>query len=250
MKVLVACENSGTVRDAFIRAGHDAWSCDLLPSEGKYVNRHIQDDIANVLRFTETALGVPAVGYTLPNGVIVWPDGWDLLIAHPDCTYLCSSGPHWNNRVQGRNEQTEEAIQFVRNLMNAPIHRIAIENPVGRIGTAIRKSDQYIQPYQFGHDASKKTGLRLKGLPPLRPTKFIEPRWVCGCGYTFESGEYDTVGKYGCPNCMEEHQPKPRWANQTDSGQNRLGPSADRWKERAKTYEGIAQAMADQWGRT
>jgi hypothetical protein len=146
---------------------------------------------------------------------------WDMMIAHPDCTYLCSSGLHWNERVPGRSQKTEDALEFVRVLMAAPIHSIAIENPIGRINTAIRSPDQYIQPYEYGHDASKRTGLWLKNLPPLRPTEFVEPRIIDG---------------------------KPRWANQCDSGQNKLGPSPDRWKLRAATYPGWALAMAEQWG--
>lgn len=197
MKVLVACEYSGTVRDAFIAAGHDAMSCDLLPTEKP--GPHYQGDVRDVLN-----------------------DGWDLMIAHPDCTYLCSSGLHWNKRVPGRAEKTEASLEFVRLLMDAPIPRIAIENPMGCIGTRIKKASQYIHPHEYGHDASKKTGLWLKGLLPLKPTQKIEPRWV---------------------------NDKPRWANQTGSGQNKLPPGPDRWKDRARTYQGWADAMADQWGR-
>ena len=196
MRVLVACEYSGAVRDAFIRAGHDAMSCDLLPTDAP--GDHHQGDVMEVI-----------------------DDGWDLLIAHPPCTFLCSSGLHWNKRVPGRQEKTEAALKFVEALLAAPVPRIAIENPIGCISTRIRKPDQTIQPYQFGHDASKATCLWLKNLPPLRPTSFVEPRMVNG---------------------------KPRWANQTDSGQNRLPPSADRWKIRSETYLGIAEAMAMQWG--
>lgn len=196
MKVLVGCEFSGTVRDEFIACGHDAWSCDLLPTESP--GPHLQCDLLTVL-----------------------DDGWDLAIFHPDCTFLCSSGLHWNGRVPGRAEKTEAALEFVRKLLAAPIGRIALENSRGCIGTRIRPKDQTIQPYMFGHDASKATDLWLKNLPKLVGTDYVEPRWVDG---------------------------KPRWANQTDSGQNRLGPSEDRWKLRAKTYTGIARAMALQWG--
>lgn len=200
MRVLIACEFSGVVRDAFLARGHDAVSCDLLPtaSEGP----HIQGDVRHVLG-----------------------DGWDLLIAHPDCTYLCSSGLHWNGRVEGRSDKTEQALEFVRLLLDAPIARIAIENPVGCIGTRIRKADQSIQPYEFGHNASKRTCLWLKNLPTLTPTHRINGRIVDANGKQVE-----------------------RWDNQTDSGQNRLGPSADRWAKRAVTYKGIAEAMASQWG--
>ena len=196
MKVLIACESSGTVRDAFIRAGHDAMSCDILPTEKP--GPHYQGDVRDVLG-----------------------DGWDLLIGHPPCTYLSVSGMHWTTRGLRDPQLTEDALAFARLLMDAPIARIAIENPVSIISSRIRKPDQIIQPYQFGHDASKKTCLWLKGLPPLRPTAFVDPRIVDG---------------------------KPRWANQTDSGQNKLPPSADRWRMRSKTYQGIADAMAAQWG--
>ena len=197
MRILVACEYSGRVREAFRSLGHDAWSCDLLPSDDESEN-HIISDV------------LPLLG-----------DGWDMMIAFPPCTYLCSSGLHWNNRVEGRSQKTEAALEFVSSLMKAPIEKIAIENPVGRIGTAIRKADQSIHPYMFGDDASKRTCLWLKGLEKLKPTKFVDPRMING---------------------------KPRWSNQTDSGQNRLPPSDNRWKERSKTYQGIALAMADQWG--
>lgn len=196
MRVLIACEFSGTVRDAFRRAGHDAWSCDLLESTA------------------------PGYHYTGDALTAAYLHEWDLMIAHPPCKFLSSSGLHWNGRGRGH-EGTEAALQFVRDLMAAPIPRICIENPQGCIGTRIRPASQYIQPYQFGADASKKTGLWLKNLPPLRPTQFVEPRMVDG---------------------------KPRWANQTDSGQNRLGPSETRWAERSLTYPGIAEAMAAQWG--
>lgn len=196
MRVLVACEYSGTVRDAFLALGHDAMSCDLLPTDAD--GPHYQGDVADIIN-----------------------DGWDLMIAHPPCTYLCSSGLHWNKRIDGRQELTEDALDFVRLLLDAPIPRIALENPIGCIGTRIRKADQTIQPWQFGHDASKATCLWLSGLLPLRPTQIIEPRIVGG---------------------------KKRWANQTDSGQNRLSPSEDRWKIRSLTYPGIAKAMAEQWG--
>ena len=197
MRVLVACEYSGKVREAFRSMGHDAWSCDLLPADDGS-EFHIQGDVTELL-----------------------DDGWDLMVAFPPCTYLCSSGLHWNKRRPERAAKTEDALKFVQMLMDAPIERIAIENPVGCISTRIRKASQYIQPYQFGDDASKKTGLWLKGLPLLVPTRSVEPRIVNG---------------------------KKRWGNQTDSGQNRLGPSEDRWKIRSETYAGIANAMATQWG--
>jgi hypothetical protein len=198
MRVLVACEFSGVVREAFRKRGHEAVSCDLLPAEDNSPH-HIQGDVLPVLL-----------------------EGWDLRIAHPPCTYLCSSGLHWNKRRPGRAEKTEEALQFVRELLNAPIERIALENPIGCISSRIRKPDQIIQPFLFGHDASKATCLWLKNLPGLANTTFIEPRIING---------------------------KKRWANMTDSGQNKLGPSDTRWAERSRTYEGIAEAMAEQWGK-
>lgn len=196
MRVLIACEFSGVVRRAFLRCGHEAVSCDLLPAEdGSW--RHYQGDVLDII-----------------------DHGWDLMIAHPPCTYLSVSGLHWNKRRPARAQLTEEALDFVQSLLSAPIGRIALENPIGLISTRIRKPDQIIQPFQFGHDASKATCLWLKNLPPLQPTNYVEPRMVGG---------------------------RPRWSNQTDSGQNRLGPSVDRWKLRSITYPGIALAMATQW---
>ena len=192
MRVLIACEFSGTVRDAFTALGHDAMSCDLLPTE--VPGSHYEGPVQDVLR-----------------------DGWDLMIAHPPCTYLCSSGLHWNKRRPERAEQTEEALAFVRLLLDAPIPRIALENPIGCISTRLRKPDQTIQPWQFGHPESKATCLWLKGLPLLEPTLIVEKPTS---GY---------------------------WDNQTPSGQNKLGPSADRWKLRSKTYQGIAEAFATQY---
>lgn len=196
MRVLVACEYSGEVRDAFLRRGHDALSCDLLPTD--VPGPHYQGNVLDII-----------------------DRSWDLLIAFPPCTYLCASGLHWNRRRPGRAQKTEAALDFVRQLLDAPVPRVALENPVGCISTRIRKYDQTIQPYDFGHDASKRTCLWLRGLPLLTPTKRIEPRIVDG---------------------------RKRWANQTDSGQNRLTPHPDRWKERSKTYRGVAEAMAEQWG--
>jgi hypothetical protein len=142
------------------------------------------------------------------------------MIAHPPCTHLAVSGAAHFAAKQASGVQ-QEALDFVRALLDAPIPRIALENPVSIISSRIRKPDQIVQPYQFGHDASKKTCLWLKGLPLLKPTQMVEPRLVDG---------------------------KPRWENQTNSGQNRLGPSPDRWKKRSTTFQGIADAMAEQWG--
>jgi hypothetical protein len=147
-------------------------------------------------------------------------NGWDLMIAHPPCTHLAVSGAAHFAAKQASGVQ-QEALDFVSALLNASIPRIALENPVSIISSRIRKPDQIVQPYQFGHDASKKTCLWLKGLPLLKPTQMVEPRLVDG---------------------------KPRWENQTNSGQNRLGPSPDRWKKRSTTFQGIADAMATQWG--
>lgn len=190
MKVLVACEYSGRVRDAFIAAGHDAISCDLLPTEQP--GPHYQGDVLDLV-----------------------DAGFDLIIAHPPCTYLSVSGMHWTTRGLRDPALTESALEFVRALMNAPIERIAIENPVSVISSRIRKPDQIIQPWQFGHDASKATCLWLKNLPPLRSTAVIK---------------------------------KHRYGNQTANGHNKLAPSPDRWKERSRTYLYIAAAMANQWG--
>lgn len=194
MRVLIACEYSGTVREAFKKRGHDVLSCDLLPADDGSKD-HYQGDVRDLLS-----------------------EHWDLMIAHPPCTYLAVSGLHWNKRVVGRSEKTEEALNFVKLLLNAPIERIALENPVSCISSRIRKPDQIIQPWWFGDDASKKTCLWLKNLPPLVETNRLEG------------------------------DDKTRRANQTPSGQNKLGPSADRWKIRSKTYQGIADAMAAQWG--
>jgi hypothetical protein len=221
MKVLVACEYSGTVRDAFLAKGHDAMSCDLLPTDSP--GPHHQGDVLEIL-----------------------DQGWDLMIAHPPCTYLAVSGLHWNKRVEGRAEKTEEALLFVQALMDAPIHRIAIENPVSCISSRIRKPDQIVQPWWFGDDASKKTCFWLKNLPELKGTSVVNPRYSCSCGQVFDY----SLGKHGCPNCLGEGKVREIWANQTPSGQNKLGPSADRWKLRSVTYQGIANAMAEQWGNS
>jgi hypothetical protein len=204
MKILVACEYSGAVREAFRKLGHNAMSCDFLPADDES-KHHYQGDMFDLF----------------PNGENV--NQFDMVIAFPPCTYLCSSGLHWNKRQPERAVKTEQALQFVEAIMNLPVERIAIENPVGCISTRIRKYDQMVQPYEYGDDASKRTCLWLKGLPKLQPnpSDYVSPRMVGG---------------------------KPRWANQTDSGQNRLGPSDTRWKERSKTYPGIAKAMAEAWG--
>lgn len=192
------------MRDAFRARGFDAISVDLLPTERP--GPHVQGDVVAFLARSEP---------------------FDLMIAHPPCTYLSSSGIHWNTYKPGRKYKippqeracrTEAALGFVRFLMEQPFPHIAIENPVGVISSRIQRPTQCIQPYEFGHPESKRTCLWLKGLPPLRPTNVLAKPTR---GY---------------------------WDNQTPSGQNKLGPSEDRWKERSKTYEGIAAAMAQQWG--
>lgn len=181
MKVLVGCENSGTVREAFARRGHDAWSCDLLPSD--MPGNHIQGDLLEVL-----------------------DQGWDLAIMHPPCTDLAVSGARW---FKNKLESQAKALEFVRRLMDAPIDRIAIENPISIISSRIRKPDQIIQPWMFGHGETKATCLWLKNLPKLKPTQLV-------------SGRVQRV--------------------------HNLPPGPDRWKIRSKTYWGIAEAMAEQWG--
>lgn len=181
VKVLIACEYSGTVRDAFLQAGHSAMSCDLLPTESE--GPHYLGDVRDIL-----------------------DNGWDLMIAHPPCTHLAVSGSRW---FKDKINEQREALAFVELLMNAPIDKIAIENPISVISTRIRKPDQIIQPWQFGHGETKATCLWLKGLPKLTPTEIVEGR---------------------------------------EARVHKMPPGPNRWKERSRTYAGIAQAMADQWG--
>lgn len=194
MKVLVACEESQRVCVEFRRRGHDAYSCDILPTSGSYPEWHIQGDVVPILT-----------------------QGWDLIVAFPPCTYLCSSGMHWTTRGLRDPQLTEDALEFVKKIWNAPCPSIAVENPVGVLSTRLQKPTQMIQPWMFGDDTSKKTCLWLRGLPPLVPTNILP---VPASG---------------------------RWGNQTPSGQNKLGPSPDRALLRSKTYPGIAAAMASQW---
>ncbi len=194
MRVLVACEESGVVRRAFAARGHEVFSCDLLPAADGEKNYHIQGDIFEWL-------DICIKNYYPP----------DLIIAHPPCDFLAVSG---NAHYAHRPDLYEPAIKFTTRFFDFA-DKVCVENPVGRLSTHFRKPDQYIQPWQFGEDASKKTGLWLKGLPLLEPTNVII---------------------------------KERYANQTPSGQNNLGPSKDRKKIRSRTYEGIAAAMAEQWG--
>lgn len=187
MRVLVACEYSGRVRNAFMALGHDVISCDLLPSEDDSPY-HYQGDVNDLLRDQE----------------------FDLMIAHPPCTYLSVSGMHWTTRGLRDPQLTENALAFVRMLMDAPVPRIAIENPVSVISSRIRKPDQVIQPWQFGHGETKATCLWLKGLPKLEPTNIVDGR---------------------------------------EARVHKMPPGPDRWKERSRTYLGIAEAMAAQWGQ-
>ena len=202
MRVLVACEYSATVRDAFRARGHDAWSCDLLPCDADPA-WHYQGDVFDIIG-----------------------NGWDLMVAHPPCTHLAVSGAaHFARKIASGEQQS--ALDFVQKLLNASIPRIALENPVSIISSKIRKPDQIIQPYEYGHDASKRTCLWLKNLPLLKPTQYVEPRIVAT-----PSGK---VAK--------------RWANQCDNyGHDNKSPSPDRWKIRSETFQGIADAMAQQWG--
>ena len=194
MRVLVACEFSGVVRDAFRDRGHEAWSCDLLETETP--GPHMSCDVRDILP-------------EHPHD-----NDWDLMVAFPPCTHLAVSGARW---FKGKEKEQDAALRFVNTLLNAPIPQIALENPVSVISTRIRKPDQIIQPWMFGHPEAKKTCLWLKNLPCLRPTEVLPLP---------ESG---------------------RWSNQTPTGQNKLGPSEDRWKKRSITYSGIASAMAEQW---
>lgn len=201
MRVLILYERSGVVRDAFIRRGHDAWSVDLEPSEDCSLF-HIQGDVREVW-----------------DRVRGW--GIDLLIAHPPCTDLSVSGAlHFKAKIaDGRQQKAIDEFMWVAGL---PVPMKAVENPIGIMSTRWRKPDQIIQPYEFGHDASKKTCLWLEGLAPLKldPALYVPPRIIDG---------------------------RKRWGNQTDSGQNRLGPSLHRAMDRARTYQGIADAMAEQF---
>jgi hypothetical protein len=236
MKVLIACEYSGRVRDAFTALGHDAMSCDLFPSDAP--GKHYQGNVFD-LDLSE----------------------FDLMVAHPPCTFLTGAA-EWafvdTPMIQGklrnikkgtvigeaRRQARVQALDFVKMLWDAPIDKICIENPVGVITKSLPEMGrpQYIQQYWFGEDASKKTGLWLKNLPQIKPTKMINGRMVC-CGETL-------TDKYGCPNCEGYGRIFHRWGNQTNSGQNKLAPSADRWKIRSTTPQGIADAMAVQWGIT
>jgi hypothetical protein len=207
MKILVACEESQAVTIELRKLGHEAYSCDLLDESGGYPEWHIKGDAIKE----------------------AYSGKYDMMICFPTCTYLTVSGLHWNKRQPERAKKTEDALVFIKKLMDSPINYIALENPVGCISTRIRKPNQTIHPYQFGSNASKRTCLWLKNLPNLIPTKYIEPRLVNG---------------------------KKRWANQMDNGQNITlnkkgkvcGWNTQEIKTiRSKTFPGIAKAMAEQW---
>lgn len=196
MKVLIACEFSGTVRDAFAKLGHDAWSCDLEPTDK--LGNHYQGNVMDIIN-----------------------DGWDLMIAHPPCTHLAVSGArHFEQkRKDGRQQQ---GIDFFMQMINAPIPMIAVENPVGIMSSIYRKPNQIIEPYEYGHNCTKKTCLWLKGLPLLNPTNIVYKGdvWVAKSGKRMSQWYYDS-------SCL---------------------PPKQREKMRNKTFQGIADAMADQWG--
>lgn len=216
---------SGRVREAFRALGHDAWSCDIVPSldDSPF---HIQDDVLKHLY-----------------------EDWNVCVGHPPCTFLTVSnnGPltHGCSLYTAAEGQAfrAQAVDFFMAIINAPIPHIAVENPVGIMSTRYQPPTQQIQHYCFGEDASKKTGLWLKNLPTLNPIGFVKPRMVCECGHVFPFGELH------CRKCLKNAKThaKPRWANQTDSGQNKLTPSATRSMERSLTPVGLAKAMADQW---
>lgn len=223
------------MRLAFRARGHDAYSCDLLPADDGDDLHHYQCDVRTLLD----------------------KGRWDLGIFHPDCTYLAVSGLHWNKRVPDRALKTEVALDFVRTLLAADIPRIALENPISCISSRIRKPDQIVQPWMFGHDASKATCLWLKGLPKLRPTHSMQrPVWIpcpeeCD-DYWCQRHQLHTAD-CECPTLddwvLRGDDPHYKYyANQTPSGQNKLGPSPTRAAERSRTYQGLANAMAEQWG--
>jgi hypothetical protein len=241
MRVLVGCEESQAVTIAFREKGHEAYSCDILPCSGGHPEWHIKDSIHHVLckSFCLTE-----------NKDLVATMFWDLIIAHPPCTFLTVSNTYITRGCSKYTkeealEEREMAKSFFMSLVNANCEKICIENPIGIMSKFYRKPDQIIQPWMFGHAESKSTCLWLKGLPLLEPTKIAEfKKYRCKCGYVFD----ESLGKYGCANCGGQYIAKPLWDNMTPSGQNKLGPSSERSKLRSKTYSGIAKAMSDQWG--
>lgn len=203
MRLIVVCECSGIVRDAFRACGHEATSIDLKPCER--AGPHVIGDALAFLHLHARE--------------------FDAMIAHPECRYVSGSGLHWNKRRPGRAAKTEQAIEFFKALWEVKIPRKCLENPIGCISTRFRPATQYIQPYQFGEDASKKTGLWLDGFPKLRNTKFVEPRLVCRCGAVHK---YAAAFGKGCECGADAASFKPRWGNQTNSGQNKPFGGAER----------------------
>lgn len=251
--VLIGYSACPLTRAAFEAQGHDVWTCDLLPARDNSP-KHLQGDIWHV----------------------ALTQHWDFAVLHPMCTYLTVSaawafndpdfakypGVGYHQRVnpdtltgEARREARREAIENFRRLLALPFP-VAIENPGSSfISKAIRPPSQIVQPFQHGDDASKATGFWLsEGVPLLRETKYVAPRMVCDCGHKWLYGAQKKTNhgyfpQYECPHCDGVHKSSARWANQTDSGQNRLSPGENRWLERSKTYPGIAAAMGDQWGR-
>ena len=222
MKILLACEESQAVTIEMRKLGHEAFSCDLLPCSGGHPEWHLRQDVTELLK-----------------------QKWDLIIAFPPCTYLTVSNTYMNRgcskyTADQAKQLRQNAISFFMMFVNAKCDKIAIENPIGIMSTIYRKPDQVIQPFEFGHPESKATCLWLKGLPLLKHTDYADWKYYrCKCGNVFEA----ELGKYGC--C--DNAAKILWDNQTKSGQNKLPPSKDRHILRAKTYPGIAKAMAQQW---
>ena len=222
MRILLACEESQAVTIEMRKLGHEAFSCDLLPCSGGHPEWHLQQDVTELLK-----------------------QKWDMIIAFPPCTYLTVSNTYMKRgcskyTADQAKQLRQDAIDFFMMFANTECDKIAIENPIGIMSSIYRKPDQVIQPYEFGHPESKATCLWLKGLPKLKPTEFAEWKYYrCRCGNVFEA----ELGKYGC--C--DWPAKILWDNQTKSGQNKLPPSKDRHILRAKTYPGIARAMAEQW---
>lgn len=247
LRILIACECSGTVRDAFRALGVDAWSCDTKPdvhASPFHIIGDVRDNLTGLLCLRLSAQ------YRKP---------WHAMIAHPPCTFLNAAGLHWITRgrieADGRPRAAHqaEALQFVRDLWAAPIEHVALENPQGCINTKLpwMPRPQYVQPYYFGDDASKKTGLWRRGLPELTidPAQHVQPRAVCrSCGHCTRAEIALGAFSLGCAHCgADAAEIAPRWSNQTNSGQNKLAPSPERGALRSVTYPGIATAMAAQW---
>ena len=226
MNVLVACEESQRVCNAFREKGHSAFSCDILPCSGGHPEWHIQGDVLKILNPYELPFGGEVIEFRTMDGADYVIEKWDLIIAHPPCTYLTLAGNKWfkpefADRFPDRQKQRKEAVDFFMAIANADCDKIAIENPVGVMSSQWRKPDQYIEPYMFGDPEKKKTGLWLKGLQLLKPTNIVEPVIV------------------HCKSGANE----PRWHMET----MRL-PKEERSRVRSQTFIGIANAMAEQWG--